>query len=47
MISEKNNISNIYIGMDITNILKNKIHKQINLHVTNKKTISAFSKHVQ
>ena len=47
MISEKNNISNKYIDMDITNILKNKINKQLNLHVSDKKTISAFSKHVQ
>ena len=47
MISEKNNISNKYIDMNITNILKNKINKQINKYVTDKKTISAFSKHVQ
>ena len=37
MNSEKNNISNKYIDMNITNILKNKINKQINLHVTDKK----------
>ena len=47
MISEKNNISNKYIDMDITNILKNKINKQLNLHVTDKKIINMFSKYVQ
>ena len=46
MNSEKNNISNKYIDMNITNILKNKINKQLNLHVTDKNTIKHFSKYV-
>ena len=40
-------ISNNILDMNISNILKNKIYKQLNKYVTDKKTINMFSKHVQ
>ena len=42
MISEKNNVSNKYLDMNITNILKNKINKQIHKYVTDKKQLPHF-----
>ena len=40
-------ISNNILDMNISNILKNKIHKQINKYVSARKTKNMFSKHVQ
>ena len=40
-------ISNNILDINISNILKNKIYKQINKYVTDRKTINMFSKHVQ
>ena len=41
---EKNNLS--YNDMNIINILKNKIYRQINTYVKHKKSLQAFNNYV-